>query len=95
MSMIPITENPTFNPNMTALETSSPAYAPTFNNMYKQCLENEVANRRDAKRFEDETLEKTFTLGVNNGLLYIDDGEGEPEEESEENPAEEHPEHSE
>lgn len=75
MSMISITENPEFNSSMTALETSSPAYAPTFNNMYRQCIENEVANRRDAKRFEDSKTGKTFTLGVEDGLLYIDDGE--------------------
>lgn len=76
MGMIPIGENPEFNPDMKALETSTPAHASVFNDMYRQCIENEVANRRDAKRFSDEILGKVFTLGVENGLIYLDDGEG-------------------
>lgn len=75
MGMIPLSSNPVFNPDMTALETTTPAYAPTFNDMYRQCLENDIANRRDARVFEDPVLGKTFTMGLENGLVYFDDGE--------------------
>lgn len=72
MSYIPITDNPDFNSNMTALETSTPAYAPTFNGMFQQLLENDVANKRDAKILTDDTTGEKVTLGVDNGLLYVE-----------------------
>ncbi len=45
MSMIPVPqpEEAVFNKDMTALETTTPAYAPTFNAMFEQLLENDIA----------------------------------------------------
>lgn len=72
MSNIPITQNPDFNQDMTSLETSTPAHADIFNSMFKQCIENDVANRRDAKIFEDVVTSKKCKIGVENGLIFIE-----------------------
>ena len=54
MSKLVINENPEFSTEMEALTPNTPAHADQFNVRYQQILNNEKANRRDAKIFEDD-----------------------------------------
>lgn len=73
MSNIKVSDNPEFTTDMTALELQTPAYAPTFNAMFKQCLENDAANRRDAKILDDTANSKKYQFGVENGVPYLEE----------------------
>ena len=74
MSNIPVPDNPEFNRDMVALETTTPAYAPTFNAMFQQLLGNEVSLKNSLNKITDDNTGDIYTIGVENGLVYIDDG---------------------
>jgi hypothetical protein len=74
MANIPVPDNPDFSTDMTALETSTPAYAPTFNNMFQQLLANDKNLKNSEGKITDDSTGKVYKIGVENGLVYIDDG---------------------
>lgn len=51
MANININSKPEFNASMTALEIRTPAHAHIFNDMFRQCLENDVAIKRDVETY--------------------------------------------
>lgn len=59
--------------NMEALEPTTPAHADYFNERYTQLLNNEKANRRDAKIFEDDVNGGKMRMGMENGHLYYEE----------------------
>lgn len=67
-----IQDEPVYNEQMEALETTTPAHADYFNERYAQVLNNQKANRRDAKIFEDDVSGVKIRLGMENGHLYYE-----------------------
>lgn len=73
MSKIAINENPDFSTDMDALTTNTPAHADHFNTRFQQVLNNEKANRRDAKIFDDDVNGGRMRMGMENGHLYYEE----------------------
>lgn len=73
MSKIAINENPEFSTDMDALTPNTPAHADYFNVCFQQVLNNEKANRRDAKIFDDDVNGGKMRMGMENGHLYYEE----------------------
>jgi hypothetical protein len=73
MSKIAINENPEFSTDMDALTPNTPAHADYFTVRFPQALNNEKANRRDAKIFDDDVNGGKMRMGMENGHLYYEE----------------------
>ncbi len=73
MSKIVINENPEFSTDMDVLTPNTPAHADHFNVRFQQVLNNEKANRRDAKIFNDDVNGGKMRMGMENGHLYYEE----------------------
>ena len=82
----------TYSDSIQVYETTDPADADLLNNPLKQLLQNDIKVKEiadaakeeadNAKVFEDDTTSDLFRMGVDNGLLYIEEVE-QPEPEPE------------
>ncbi|MCD7812147.1 MAG: hypothetical protein LUG91_09935 [Ruminococcus sp.] len=79
MANITVSDSPEYSEEMEALETTTPAHATNFNTRFKKLLDNDKANRRDAKIFEDDVSGVQIRLGMENGHLYYEELETESE----------------
>ncbi len=70
MAKLTIHEKPEYTEQMEALTPQTPAHADQFNARFTQLLNNEKANRRDAKIYEDDANGSRIRLGMENGHLY-------------------------
>ena len=67
-----IQDEPVYDEQMEALEPTTPAHADFFNERYTQLLNNQKANRRDAKILVDDVNGAKIRLGMENGHLYYE-----------------------
>lgn len=75
---ITVDDEPEYNEQMEAFQTTTPGHADHFNVRFQQLLNNQKASRRDAKIFMDDTNGGKMRLGMENGHLYYEelDAEG-------------------
>ncbi len=81
--MVPYTpQNPVFSGSLQTYETTDPAEATLLNTPLKQLIENDLVIKEaadNAKVYKDDTTEDVFRMGIDNGLLYIEEVEEEDE----------------
>lgn len=73
MANLALKESPELNLEMEALTPITPAHADRFNERFTQLLNNIKALDESKNQMKDSETEQTYRLGVENGLVYVEE----------------------